>query len=160
MKTHRKQLLLAGSLAAAVTAFTVTACGGSVASNPQSAASSPQGAASILVADGYTPDPTMQVAAQVLGSNSGVTSSAVGENANSSEQFVWVFGSSALAAAGVSTLGGSGGGITVTQKGDIVTATGSESAWAAQGSTVSDPNGDTCATLDADGYCPGDDPSS
>src|ERR1700691_3882760 len=31
VKAHRKQFLLAGSLAAAVTAFTVTACGGSAA---------------------------------------------------------------------------------------------------------------------------------
>jgi hypothetical protein len=153
METYRKQLLLAGSLAVAVTALTLTACGGGGASSPPSAAS-------ILVSNGYTPDPTLQAAAQVLGSNSGVTSSAVGENANSSEQFVWVFSSSALAAAGVSTLGGSGGGITVAQNGDVVTATGSESAWAAQGSTVTDPDGDTCAALDTAGYCPGDDPAS
>src|SRR5580692_8697599 len=39
IKAHRKQLLLAGSLAAAVTAFTVTACGGGGAAAP------PQGAA-------------------------------------------------------------------------------------------------------------------
>jgi hypothetical protein len=38
IKAHRKQLLLAGSLAAAVTAFTVTACGGGGAAAP------PQGA--------------------------------------------------------------------------------------------------------------------
>ena len=34
IKAHRKQLLLAGSLAAAVTAFTVTACGGGGAAAP------------------------------------------------------------------------------------------------------------------------------
>jgi hypothetical protein len=156
METYWKKFLRAGSLAVALTVLTVTACGGSGASSPPSAAS-------ILVSNGYTPDPNpdLQAAAQMLGANSGVTSSAVGENANSSEQFVWVFSSSALAVAGVSTLGGSGGGITVTQNGDVVTATGSESAWAAQGSSiVTDPNGDTCAALDANGYCPGDDPSS
>jgi hypothetical protein len=38
IKAHRKQLLLAGSLAAAVTAFTITACGGGGAAAP------PQGA--------------------------------------------------------------------------------------------------------------------
>jgi hypothetical protein len=34
IKAHRKQLALAGSLAAAVTVFTVTACGGGGAAAP------------------------------------------------------------------------------------------------------------------------------
>ena len=34
IKAHRKQLLLAGPLAAAVTAFTVTACGGGSVAAP------------------------------------------------------------------------------------------------------------------------------
>ena len=118
--------MIAGTVGAVAVLAAVTACGGGGPASPPSAAS-------ILVSNGYTPDPVMQAAAQVLGSNSGVTSSAAGENANTSVQIVWVFSSSALAAAGVSTLGGSGGGITVGQNGDVVTATGSESAWAAQG---------------------------
>jgi hypothetical protein len=40
IKAHRKQLLLAGSLAAAVTVFTVTACGGGAAAPAQGAAPS------------------------------------------------------------------------------------------------------------------------
>lgn len=43
IKAHRKQALLAGSLAAALTAFTVTACGGGSAATPATSATSAQG---------------------------------------------------------------------------------------------------------------------
>jgi hypothetical protein len=126
METHRKQLLLAGSLAVIAA---VTACGGGGASGPPNATS-------VLQSDGYTlltgtaaEGSAMLASAGIAPSD--VSSLAVGTN-GSDEQVVFVFFSPAKASAFAQ--GGSGGGITVAQNGDVVTATGSEAVFEGAGS--------------------------
>jgi hypothetical protein len=166
METHRKHLLLAGSLAIAATALTVTACGGGGPSGPPSATS-------VLQSDGYTLDSaqTSSLSAILASQHIAVLSDAVGDNGAAVEQEVLVFASAASAAqdAQVQNQNDIGTGITTLATGDVETITGPATAFVSGNSpsaaaspssaaTVTDPNGDSCAALDANGYCAADDP--
>ena len=167
METHQKKLLLAGSLAVAVIAA-VTACGGGGISGPPSATS-------VLQSDGYTLDSaeTSSFSALLASQHIGVLSDALGANGAGVEQEVLVFASAASAAqdAQVQNQTNAGTGITTLATGDVETITGPATAFVSENSsspaaspasaaTVTDPNGDTCAALDANGYCAADDPNS
>jgi hypothetical protein len=131
IKAHRKQFLLAGPLAVAVTALTLTACGGGAAAGPPNATS-------VIQSDGYTPLGGSAAEGSAMLASMGeapadVSSLAIGTN-GSDEQVVFVFFSSAKASAFTQGQTGTSGGITVAQNGDVVTATGSEAAFDSAGS--------------------------
>jgi hypothetical protein len=116
--------------AAAVLAGTIgglTAC--------SSGPATPQNAAQVLQSDGYTPSSAYTQALQSGLSGGGgneITSSIAGTNNSGDIQGVVVFDNSADATAGAQGAGSSPG-ITVNTNGDVVTLTGSVSAWAALG---------------------------
>lgn len=153
--------ILAGTVSAAAIIAAVTACGGGGASGPPSATS-------VLQSDGYTLDSaqTSGFSALLTSQHVAVQSAAVGNNGAGVEQEVLVFASAASAAqdALAQNEDNLGTGITALATGDVETITGPATAFTSGNSsssaaaTVTDPNGDTCASLDANGYCAADDP--
>ena len=135
----RKIVIASGGL---VLAGVLAACGSSGGTSgrplpPATASASGQSAASVLQSDGYTPDSAMTSSlTSQLGSTPGVSSLAAGESGKGI-QLVVVCDSPALASAAAtgekSALGSSA--ITVAVNGDVVTATGPLSAWAAAGNS-------------------------
>jgi hypothetical protein len=126
--------------------FTVTAvsvavlgfgAGAGLAACGSSGSSSPPNAQSVLQGNGYTYDSSFTSQVQKsLGSDTTGESSLAAGSQGSNIQLVIVFTSPTEAAAGASGEQqqlSSGSGITVTSNGDVVTATGSFSAWEAQG---------------------------
>jgi hypothetical protein len=99
--------------------------------------STPPNATQVLQSDGYTPSAayTSSLQSGLDGGNGEVTSSQAGTNSAGDIQGVVVFDNAADASAGQSALNSSGDatGLSVTTSGDVLTVTGSLSAWAALG---------------------------
>lgn len=132
--SSKKRTILGSVAAIAVLGGTIgglSACSGSGSSGPPTASS-------VLSSDGYTPSAAYTTALQgglaSAGSSasSEVTSSIAGTNSAGDIQGVVVFDNAADATAGAQGAG-STPGIAVVTNGDVVTLTGSESAWAALG---------------------------
>lgn len=128
----RKLLAILGILGVVVGVVAgLSACSGS------SGSSAPPSATTVLSSNGYTYDSAITSTVQgEVGSPAGFSSLAVGEK-GSDVQLVMVFTSPTQASAGAQAeqtqLGDGSEGIQVVSNGDVVTATGTLSAFAAQG---------------------------
>jgi hypothetical protein len=128
MRHNRVTSAVAGLLLAAGVGAGLVAC--------SSGPSSPPTATQVLQSDGYTPSAAFTSSLQNgIGNSDGtITSSEAGTNGGN-VQAVVVYDNASDASAGVSAVQSvvGGDGITVTSNGDVLTATGSLSAWAAAG---------------------------
>jgi hypothetical protein len=128
MKNKALASALAGTAVIAGVFGGLTACSGG--------SSAPPSAASVMSADGYTADSaltsTVQSELGSQGSTDGLSSLAVGSQ-GSNIQLVMVFDTAAEASGGATAIGSSPG-INVSTNGDVLTATGTLTAFSNLGS--------------------------